>query len=168
MKMGGNEAIRDSIASASDPNVTTMIRRRMSAVVILYRRGALRARHVLAADHLYRSYMVGERGAIERQDEQNPDVRLAPWEKAEMSERRMIALGEYKRAVKALGRTMAEFVIPAVVLDLGVEEMRALVSMDRRKAIGYLEAGLDVLADHYGIAVDAILGPESAPDEEAA
>ena len=145
------------IPDQENPKQDVIVRRRASTIERLVSTGTLRVRHKLAAEKLYFAYVVGQGVAAE--EPTGLPSSIPGWMMANLSDRQLEALKEYKDAEKALGPSQAQAVIPIVLYDLTVDELARSLQMRKQRAFGYLKAGMDRLADHYNIALDAVEKP---------
>ena len=142
------------IPDPENPNRDVVVTRRASTIENLVRSETLKLRHKLAAERLYLSYVMGH-GVKLDEPIGLPMGQTPGWMMAEVSELRMGALKEYREAVNALGHYMAQAVVPVVLYNLTLKELAKSLHMREDVAKGYLKGGMDVLANHYGIAVKA-------------
>jgi DNA-directed RNA polymerase specialized sigma24 family protein len=138
----------DEIPDPKSPG-TIRVSRRISTIERLVRQNILTRRHRWAADELYSAYMVGVAGARIAEDELPPGVHIDPWRRVNVSHARSAAHEDYARAMGLLGGKLARALLDLVVDDRSLMEIAARLRWDRRRAMGYLQAGLEVIAVYF-------------------
>jgi hypothetical protein len=73
------------------------------------------------------------------------------------AERRLTAVRAYQEACQAIGPRLSAIVVPIVTGiegggDISVAALARLLGRNRQEVAGQLKLGLDMLADHYGLA----------------
>ena len=142
----------DVIADPDIPRAGVVrVVRRISTVERLVRAKTLNRRHQSAADRLYFAYMVGVEGAREIDGELPPGVRLPGWAKGEVSTWRLMALREYHEATAMLGGPLTRALTHLVIEDMSISGLAEKMRWNKRKVLGYVQAGLECLAGHWNI-----------------
>ncbi len=142
----------DVIADPDQPMAgNVLVVRRIGTVERLVRAGTFTRLHQNAADRFYVCYMVGVEGARQFAEEILPEVRTPGWMKAEMSLRKALAMREYQGVATVLGNPLTNAVRHAVIDDATIDELAGKLRWDKRKTVGYLQAGLEAVAGHFRI-----------------